>query len=165
MSGEYICCFTGHRRIASEHVDTMPTVLDGVIEKLIASGVCIFRTGGAIGFDTAVALKILEKKQKYPFLRLHLFLPCKDQAQNWNDFNKEAYSYVLSAADEIVYTSDTYTKGCMHLRDRRLVEGADFCVAYCTRDSGGSAYTLEYAQKNNVRTLNIASMLEESKYN
>ena len=57
-----ICCFTGHRTIRAEHMLMLPRVLDRVLEGLIGRNITIFRTGGAIGFDTLAALKVLEKK-------------------------------------------------------------------------------------------------------
>lgn len=159
MENTYVCCFTGHREIEREDIAALPGVLDRVVEKLIERGVCEFRAGGALGFDMLAALKVLEKREKYPHIRLHLFLPCKDQAARWSDTDKQKYEYILQRADEVTYTSEVYRRGCMLLRDRRLVEGSDFCIAYCKRDTGGTAYTLSYAKKKSLSTLNIASMI------
>ena len=156
----YTCCFTGHRNIPDSHADDICRVLDKVIENFIEYGTTVFRAGGAIGFDTVAALKIIEKKAKYPHVRLELFLPYREQSKGWNDENKAAYNYVLDNADKITYTAESYFKGCMMLRNRRLVDGADLCIAYCTQ-SGGSAYTLRYAQAQGLRTINIASMLNK----
>lgn len=156
---EYICCFTGHREILPEHADRLAGVVDNVLETLIKNGVTVFRAGGAIGFDTVVALKVIEKKRHYPHIKLHLLLPCKDQADRWNDFCKQTYLYTLEQADSVVYTSEIYTKGCMLKRNRALVDGSHYCVAYCTTQKGGTAYTLNYARKKEVRTINIANML------
>ncbi len=154
-----ICCFTGHRDILPEHGDSMNLVLDAVIDRLIARGVRTFRAGGAIGFDTVAALRIIEKKKKAPSLRLCLFLPCKDQSRLWNGFSKEVYEFILKNSDEVIYTAETFFRGCMQKRDRALVDGSQLCVAYCLRDSGGTAYTVRYAEKKGVRVLNIASMI------
>ena len=159
MADGLICCFTGHRDILPEHSESLNTVLDAVVEKLICRGVRVFRAGGAIGFDTVAALRIIEKKKKYPSLELHLFLPCKDQSSLWNGFSKEIYDYVLKNADEVVYTSERFSRGCMLKRNRALVDGAQICVAYCLRDNGGTAYTVKYAEKKGVRVFNIASMI------
>ncbi len=163
MEGEYICCFTGHRNIPSEHIGGLSGTLDRAIDKLVNAGVSTFRAGGAIGFDTFAALKVIEKKSSCEGLRLELYLPCKDQSKKWNEYNKRAYEYVLKHADKIIYTSESYTSGCMLLRDRRMVEGSDFCIAYCTRSSGGTAYTLDYAKKQGLRVLNLAMMIKDTK--
>ena len=159
MADSLICCFTGHRDILPEHSESMSAVLDTAVEKLISRGVRIFRAGGAIGFDTVAALRIIEKKKKYPFLELHLFLPCKDQSSLWNGFSQEIYEYVLRNADKVVYTSESFSRGCMLKRNRALVDGSQICLAYCLKDSGGTAYTVNYAQKKGVRVLNIAGII------
>ena len=160
MEGNYVCCFTGHRNIPSKHIDELSEVLDRAIEKLTLAGVTTFRTGGAIGFDMFAALKVIEKKTDHQQLRLELYLPCRDQPNKWNEYNKHAYGYVLSHADKIIYTAESYTRGCMLYRDRRMVEGSQFCIAYCTRSSGGTAYTLDYAKKHGLRVLNLAMMIK-----
>ena len=150
-----ICCFTGHRNIPSEHMLQLPKELDLQLDKLIICGVDIFRTGGALGFDTLAALKVIEKKELYSFIKLELILPCRDQTIGWSPRNKEIYNYIASRADKIEYVSDIYTSTCMHERNRRLVNGSDFCLAYCTSQKGGSAYTVSYAQKRGVEVIKL----------
>ena len=150
-----ICMFTGHRSIEPERIVLLPRELDELLERLICEGYLDFRCGGAQGFDTIAALKVLEKRKKYPNIKLHLFLPCKDQTRGWSDSAKAAYSAVLERADSVEYQSEEYTKWCMHARNRAMVDGSDLCVAYCTSSSGGTAYTLLYAKKNGVEILNL----------
>ena len=158
----YICCFTGHRDIDLRHSKCLAAVMDDTVERLIAAGVTVFRAGGALGFDTVAALKVIEKKKKYPNIALHLYLPCKDQSKNWEDYSVGVYNFVLSQADEINYTTETYRRGCMLLRNRQLVNGSDFCVSYCQKNSGGTAYTVNYAKERNVKIINIAKMCDDT---
>lgn len=157
----YVCCFTGHRDISVRHADCIVAVLDDTLERLIASGVTVFRAGGALGFDTLAALKVLEKKSAYPQISLHLCLPCKDQAWRWGDYDKGVYNYILSKADSISYVSDKYYHGCMLTRNRQLVDGADLCVSYCNKDTGGTAYTVNYAKNHNVKVINMCTLCED----
>ena len=150
-----ICCFTGHRVIPPEHMLRLPQELDVQLNKLIVCGVDTFRTGGALGFDTLAALKVLEKKDLYSYIKLELILPCRDQASTWSPRNREIYNYIASEADSIEYVSDVYTATCMHERNRRLVDGSDFCLSYCTSQKGGSAYTLAYAKKRGVDIIKL----------
>lgn len=150
-----ICCFTGHRKIDFEIMTALPDILDKVLESLIWQGVTVFRAGGAIGFDTLAALAVIEKKSAHPEITLELELPCKDQTNGWDEADKRAYEYVLSKADKISYTCEKYRSGCMHERNRRLVNGAHFCVAFCSSDKGGSAYTLNYAKKKGITVINV----------
>ena len=159
MAGDWICCFTGHRNVDGEALRGLSALLDDVLDRLIADGVTVFRTGGAVGFDTLAALKVLERRESCPSIRLELYLPCRDQTDGWGERSREYYDYILSRADRVEYLYDSYVKGCMLARNRRLVEGSQFCIGYCTKDRGGSAYTLDYAKKNGVRVINLARML------
>ena len=148
-------CFTGHRDINKSIAPYIPSALKSEIKDLILRGATSFRAGGAVGFDTVAALCVLELKEAYPEISLDLILPCRDQTNGWNADNIRAYNYILSSADSVKYVSDTYRAGCMHERNRALVDGSDVCVAYLERSSGGSAYTYTYAIKNNVEVINI----------
>ena len=150
-----ICMFTGHRDINREHLSSLADWLEQTVEALIASGVTEFCAGGALGFDMFAALKVIEKKQKYGFVKLHLFLPCKNQNAFWHENHKTAYAYVLKNADSISYASEKYTTGCMHKRNRDMVNTADVCVAYCAKHSGGTYYTVCAAQKKGLQIINF----------
>ena len=150
-----ICSFTGHRTIYPRHAASLPTQIDALLERVIADGFCEFRTGGAIGFDTLVALKVLEKREKYPNIRLCLYLPCHGQERGWSENLKEAYTYVLERADSVHYSCDSYVTGCMQKRNREMIDGASLCIAYCGSDRGGSAYTVGLARKNGIEVINL----------
>ena len=159
MDQNYVCCFTGHRHIPVEHRKPLPALLSRMIDTLIHRGVTIFRTGGAMGFDTVVALTVLEKKEKHPHIRLELILPCRDQANRWDGYNQKAYAYVLAQADSVTWLHERYVSGCMLERNRKMVQGSHFCIGYCNTTEGGSAYTLDYARKHGLRVMNVAPML------
>lgn len=148
-------CFTGHRDINKKLAPYIPSALKSEIKRLILLGATSFRAGGAMGFDTVSALCVLELKELYPQITLDLVLPCRDQTSGWSEESICAYNYILSKADSVKYITDTYRAGCMHERNRALVEGSDVCVAYLERSSGGSAYTYTYALKNNIEVVNI----------
>ena len=99
---------------------------------------------------------MLEKKRKYPHLRLCLILPCRDQAKSWSERNQEIYQYILAQADEVCYVSECYTPSCMRKRNRALVERSGACIAYCTEEQGGSAYTLQYAKQKGLEIINLS---------
>lgn len=164
MERPWTCCFTGHRKIDGEAMQELSKLLDGVLDRLIASGVTKFRTGGAVGFDTLVALKVLERREENPSLSLELYLPCRNQADAWGERSRAYYDHILSRADRVIYIRERYVKGCMLERNRHMVEGSQFCIGYCTNERSGSAYTLDYAKKKGVRVINLARMLpKESK--
>ena len=150
-----IVCFTGHRKMLPHNVCEAVELLEKRIEELSALGEMEFRAGGAIGFDTIAALCVLTARESHKNIKLHLILPCRDQTRGWSDADVEKYNYILSHADKVSYSCEAYTPYCMHKRDRELVDGADLCIAYCGSDRGGTAYTVDYANKCGVKVENI----------
>ncbi len=148
-----ICCFTGHRSVPPDDMDRLGESFDRVIWTLVRLGANVFRAGGARGFDTFAALKILEIKREYPNIRLELILPCKNQTDGWSEYNRSVYDYVVSQADSVSYVEERYVSGCMHKRNRALVDGADVCIAYCKSKDGGAAYTVNYAKKQGLKVI------------
>ena len=154
-----IVCLTGHRNIPQGHALLLPSLLDAKMRALIEEGTREFRAGGAMGFDMLASLKVLEIKESVPDLRLRLCLPCRDQTRGWDEYSRRAYQYILDRADAVSYTAESYTPTCMLERDRRLVEGSDLCLAYCTQNRGGSFYTCSYALRRDVALINLADEL------
>jgi uncharacterized phage-like protein YoqJ len=156
---ERTVCFTGHRDVKKEHTMMLSSVLEDEIVRQIELGAKVFRAGGALGFDTVAAIKVLELRERYPDIELHLLLPCKDQTRGWNEMCVKTYNYCLERADSVIYVSEKYHRGCMHERNRALVDGSDVCIAYCTKMQGGTYYTCSYAKKYGVEVVNIAKKL------
>ena len=148
-------CFTGHRKIPQEHFDTLAQRLKTILVQLINEGYVYFGAGGALGFDTLAAKTVLDLKTEYPEVRLILVLPCLSQTRGWSARDIEIYEEIKSKADKVVYTSQEYTKGCMHTRNRHLVDNSSVCICYLTESTGGTAYTVDYAQKNNLTVINL----------
>lgn len=150
------CCFTGHRTIAPG-LDSYLTrrITDG-IQYLYALNVKTFLTGGAIGFDTLAAQAVIKFREKYSDVRLFVIAPCHDQDRYWNQQSKDKYHYILKCADEVIYLSEQYHSGCMHLRNRYLVDNSSTCICYRVKHSGGTAYTVEYAKQQGLKVFNLA---------
>ncbi len=162
MGQNKICCFTGHRRIAENHILRLPGILTKTIDALIEKGVRTFRAGGAVGFDTLCALKVLETKMEHPDVRLELILPCRDQTSGWSEREKYVYGYILERADAVRYASERYASGCMYKRNRMLVDGSDYCVAFLAKGEGGTAYTCRYALAEGVELINLFDEMEDA---
>lgn len=150
-----ICCFTGHRTIEPAQRALLVERLDRLLEQLAAEGYTEFRTGGARGFDTLAALRVLALREKHPDCKLHLILPCTDQTKFWKVGEKALFRDILQSADKADYITDHYDATCMHARNRALVDGSDLCVAYLTENRGGTLYTCSYAIKHGVELINL----------
>lgn len=153
---EKTCCFTGHRHIPSGDYQMILQKTEEVVKKLINNGFCNFGAGGALGFDTLAALTVLKLKTIYPDIKLILVLPCRTQTRGWSEADKKIYEDIKCQADKVVYTSEGYRRGCMHKRNRHLVDNSSVCVAYLTESKGGTAYTVDYAKKHGLSVYNIA---------
>ena len=153
---EKTCCFTGHRKIISP-IDDVQHLIYITIEKLVNSGVIYYGAGGALGFDTIAALTVIRLCQIYPQIKLIMVLPCKDQTKCWNSNDIEIYNYILNQADKVVYTSENYYPGCMHKRNRHLVDNSSHCICYLEKNTGGTAYTVNYAKEKGLTIYNVAN--------
>lgn len=150
------CCFTGHRFFSGSDRTLLIRDLRRLLPSLAASGVTEFICGGALGFDTLAAQEVLQLKNSFPDVRLSLVLPCRTQADRWTEAQKAVYDSILERADETECLFDHYVNGCMQIRNRRMVDRADICIAYYTGRPGGTAYTVEYAKTQGVRILFLA---------
>lgn len=153
---EKTCCFTGHREIPAKDLAGVRDRLEQTIIKLYEQGVIYYGAGGALGFDTLAAETVLRLRESYPKLRLILVLPCKDQTKNWKEKDVAKYEGIRRMADKVVYTGENYARGCMHTRNRHLVDWSSVCVCYQTKGRGGTAYTVEYARENGLSVINVA---------
>lgn len=151
----YTCCFTGHRRILTGDIGTLPRRLEEEIRSRIREGFRVFAAGGARGFDTLAAETVLHLREEYPHIQLVLILPCRDQTRDWPEEAVQQYETILARADEIIYTAEVYTTGCMLKRNRRLVAESAACIAYLRQPQGGTAYTVRRARDQGLRVIII----------
>ena len=151
------CCFTGHRKISAKLLDTVSVKLKEAVNSAIQNGYRYF-IGGAVGFDTLSAQAILNAKQEHKRKKINLILaiPYPEQADGWDDADIDEYERIKALADEVVYISKEKKKGCMYARNRYMIDNSSLCIAYMTRKTGGTVYTVKYAQENNKKIYNIA---------
>ncbi len=155
------CSFTGHRLIDKALYGEISEKLSRIIDKLYERGVRHFISGGAIGFDTIAAVAVLNKKATLPDITLTIAVPFRGQSERWSVTQKALYDKILSRADEVRVLSEHYHNACMGVRNRFMVDNSAYCIAYVTEKSGGSVYTLNYAKKQGLMTLNIGGELAE----
>lgn len=149
-------CFTGHRKIPFLQKRKVKKRIKQVLIEAIEQGYRYFGDGGALGFDLLAAQTVLELKREYPEIKLILVLPCQDQKRGWAQADIEEYERIKAAADKLVFTSKEYYSGCMHKRNRHLVDNSSLCICYLTEQSGGTAYTVDYARSQGLKIINVA---------
>lgn len=156
---EKTVCYTGHRTIPESDFEELYQKLLAETERQIQNGASCFRTGGAKGFDTMAALAVLSLKLRYPRIRLELFLPCPTQTKGWSENDVAVYEQIRAKADACHYVSSFYYNGILQVRNRRLVEGSDVCIAYLTDSKGGgTAYTCTYAIRQGLEFINLQNI-------
>lgn len=152
---EQTACFTGHREMKMP-VAEIKRRLSTLLDTLISKGVLYYGCGGAWGFDFLAAEAVIEKKRLNSKVKLILVLPCKDQDKGWRPEQQATYSYIKTQADKIVYTQELYSKGCMHKRNRHLVDNSSICISFLEKHQGGTFYTFNYAMQHGLKIYNLA---------
>lgn len=149
-------CFTGHRQLSHDEVRDLTSRLDSVIEACWLRGYTTFICGGALGFDTLAAQRVLQARRRHPELKLVMALPCGDQSRRWSAEDCRAYEQILLAADETHVMSPHYYDGVMMRRNRYMVDHASLCICYLNKLKGGTMSTVAYAVREQCPLLNTA---------
>jgi uncharacterized phage-like protein YoqJ len=156
MQKETTCFFTGHRRIPEQMHSTLHERLCDCIRDLYEKGYRDFIAGGAIGFDTIAANTVIKLREtELSDLRLHIYAPCPAQDKYFSEEQKAEYAKVLGLADSVKTVSEFYHNGCMHKRNRAMAQDSSICIAFCTRETGGTAYTVNFAKKQGIDIIYI----------
>lgn len=158
----YSCFFTGHRVLNDgESRQRIYKILVKECEKLINErGVDVFICGGARGFDTMGAKAVIYLKNKYPDIKLKLYIPCYKHFIRWSYKDKMMWRYITAYADEAIYITDSeYEEGCMQKRNHRMADDAHYCIAYCIKYGSGTGSTIKYAETKSCEINNIADLV------
>ena len=157
MEQEKSLFFTGHREVYRTEGSDAFGLLCATVRSFAEKGYIYFITGGAMGFDTMAAECVLKLKDEFPHIKLILMLPCREQTAKWGVWDTKKYDGILSKADDVIYVSENYTKECMFQRNRAMADASSACIAYCSKSSGGTAYTISYALKKGIPVTNLAT--------
>lgn len=146
-----VVAFTGHRTYQHSAEEELRTT----ILSLYNQGARIFRVGMAEGFDLAAAEAVIEIMDQSRDITLEAYVP-------WQGFNtrfcgqeQERYQRVLKRCNTITVISEGYRPWVFRERNDRLVEGADYVVAWWNGSSSGTGYTVRKAQKGRSKVINL----------
>ena len=154
-------CFTGHREIRGS-VEALEERVYQIVGGLIQEGYCYFGAGGARGFDALAARTVLKVKEQHPQVHLILVLPFYNQYEKekgWTAYEIAEYQELKQKASKVVHLQEQYSSGCYYRRNRHLVDFSSVCIAYQYKETGGTAYTTNYARSQKVK---IIDCFEES---
>ncbi len=147
-----VCAFSGHRNLNAYPLDY--SLLDRVTENLIKSGTEKFLCGMALGFDFAAAECVINLKKMYK-INLTACIPCADQSAVYSRTGRLRYENILDCCDEVITLSESYTSGCMHGRNRFMVDNSDVLICFLRKKSGGTFYTFNYAKKSGKTVIEL----------
>lgn len=159
-----VCCFTGYRpskfpfslNKSNEEYIKFENELTVTILSLFDDECYTFYTGGAMGFDIIAAEAVLDLKKACPHpVKLICAVPFKNQSDTYTDVWKSRYEAVLSTADEVVFTSEDYHRGCYSIRNRYMVDNSDYVLTWFDGAGGGTKNTINYALKKGKTVVNI----------
>lgn len=157
------CLFTGHRELPQgTELDSLQERTKEALRLAYFKGCRQFYVGGAMGFDMLAAIAVLNLREELPGIHLILALPHFGHYQRWNKTDKAVFARILERADRVLYLSKEYCPGCMQARNRYMVDHAQYCICYCGKATGGTAYTVRYARKKGVQIVNLWEKTERT---
>lgn len=147
------CTFAGHRDVVGIKAADVEMALEHIIQKSAAPMECL--VGGMGRFDDICASAVRSLKRRYRDREISLVLVLPYMQKRVNE-NKEYYETMF---DLILIPSElerVYYKRAIVLRNRWMVEQADYVIAAVRRKEGGAYAALQYAQKKGKRIINLA---------
>ena len=105
-------------------------------------------------------LKLLALRESHTQIRIILVQPFLGYQRRWTPVQQSRAAAVESRVDRVVVCCQRPSREAFFARDRHLVDGSSCCIAWCTRATGGTAYTLRYAQRQGLRVWNVAQIGE-----
>ena len=155
-----ICSVTGNRPkgfiFARERQESKFRIyldrLNLELDRLISTGYTHFITGLADGADIDFAVCVCEKMKKDKNLILEAALPYPRNKYSNREIIEYGMSFyeLLDRCTKVTEVSDHYYRGCLHVRNRYMVDSADHLLAIWNGcQAGGTWYTLNYALKKN----------------
>ena len=152
------CCFTGHRDIPPGEEQKILTRLGHHLFPVFSGGVLYFGVGGAQGFDMLAAEYILDLRDRHKQrIRIVSVLPFPEYRAEWPEEDFKRQEEIIRRSDKVVYVCPSEEKGAYLARDRKLVDESAYCISYCHRLTGGTAYTVRYALGKGIPVLNCSS--------
>ncbi|HPF54855.1 MAG TPA: SLOG family protein [Eubacteriales bacterium] len=152
------CCFTGHRDMPSgERRDKLTRELDDAIRKAYELGFRGFLAGGAMGFDTLAAERVILFRKEHPDVRLTILVPFRDQDGRFPRVDKLRYHEAVTHADAVEVLSEYYHTSCFQVRNAALIDRSDMCVAYLQHMASGTGDTVRRAKRKGIPVVYLDS--------
>lgn len=158
-----ICAFTGHRphKLPWQTDETDPRCL--AVKEMIARrlreaydlGCREFLCGMAQGCDLYFAEAVLALREQKPEITLTAMIPWPGQAKSWPAADRERYEQLCGLCDRQICLAETYSRDCMQLRNRAMVERAQVLISVYDGTASGTGSTVRCARKLGLQILPV----------
>lgn len=147
------CTFAGHGDVYGVQAEEIAEVLEEIIRYAEPPIECF--VGGMGRFDDlcASAVRLLKRKYREKEISLILVLPYLQKRINRDK------AYYESMFDVVLIPSQLegiHYKRAITLRNRWMVEQADYLIAMVERKESGAYTTMQYAKKKQKKIINLA---------
>ena len=150
----YTVSFFGHREL--ERPLEIAKRLDSLLHDVIMQNEYVeFLIGRDGDFDLLASSAIRKAIKKYSFGKTSfiLVLPYlraeyRDNEQNYLDYYDE-----VEICEESV---EAHFKSAIQIRNRNMIDRSDLVICYVQHKNGGAYKTIQYAEKQNCKIVNIA---------
>lgn len=157
------CCFTGHRpaklpwgyREDDLRCADLKRRIDDAVDAACQAGYRHFLCGMALGCDLYFCESVLRLRALRTDVTLEAAIPCPTQSAAWSPLQRRRYEQLVSACDCETLVSPRYSSGCMHRRDRYMVDRSSLLIAAFDGSPGGTQYTVQYAMRRGLTIVDL----------
>ena len=160
------CCFSGHRpnRLPWGTDEDHPRCRDlkkrlsVALEDAYQQGYRHFLCGMAQGADLYFGEAVLALRAAHPDVTLEAAIPFEGQADLWPEEDQQRRRRLLDQCDYESVVQHRYHRGCMHRRNRFMVDRSTLLLAvWDGQPEGGTYSTILYAicKKRRIRLIDL----------
>lgn len=155
------CSFSGHRpeklpwgdNERDERCLALKAAMDEMVRKAYDDGYRHFICGMARGCDTYFCEAVLRLRDRVQDITLEAAIPCPGQCSRWTAEQQQRYHDLLERCNYRTVVQEKYDAGCMHRRNRYMVDHSMLLIAVHDGSPGGTRYTIEYALRHRRNVL------------
>ena len=146
--------FFGHRNI--ELGSEIENRLDSLLHEIITQRDYVeFLIGRDGEFDLLVSSVIKQAVTKYDCGNTSLILVLPYMKAEFRD-NEQSYLEYYDEVEICSESANAHPKAAIQLRNRVMVDHSDLVICYVKHKSGGAYKTIQYAEKQGKRIINLA---------
>ena len=146
--------FFGHRNI--ELGSEIENRLDSLLHEIITQREYVeFLIGRDGEFDLLVSSVIKQAVAKYDCGNTSIILVLPYMKAEFRD-NEQSYLEYYDEVEICSESANAHPKAAIQLRNRVMVDHSDLVICYVKHKSGGAYKTIQYAEKQDKRIINLA---------